>query len=103
RASSRGCWPSRRATAGAAGSARGGVIPTVSRTGGVRGPPRGGVSRHPARGDRRSAAVWISAPLAAVAAGLAAWLLTGAALGPVERMRRRLAEITEHDAGTRLA
>jgi hypothetical protein len=53
--------------------------------------------------DRASAAVWISAPLAALAAGLAAWLLTGAALGPVERMRRRLAEITEHDAGTRLA
>src|SRR5690348_4297005 len=53
--------------------------------------------------DRASAAVWISAPLAALAAGLAAWLLTGAALAPVERMRRRLAEITEHDAGTRLA
>jgi two-component system, OmpR family, sensor kinase len=52
--------------------------------------------------DRASAAVWIAAPLAALAAGLAAWLLTGATLGPVERMRRRLAEITEHDDGTRL-
>ncbi len=46
--------------------------------------------------------IWIGAPLAAVAAGLAAWLLTGAALRPVERMRRRLTEITEHDAAARL-
>jgi hypothetical protein len=37
-----------------------------------------------------------------VVAGLAAWLLTGAALRPVERMGRRLTEITEHDAAARL-
>jgi two-component system, OmpR family, sensor kinase len=52
--------------------------------------------------SRASAAVIAGAPLAAVAAGLAAWLLTGAALHPVERMRRRLAEITEHHADARL-
>jgi two-component system, OmpR family, sensor kinase len=49
---------------------------------------------------------WIAtltaAPLAAVIAGLAAYVLTGAALGPVERMRRRLTEITEHDSAARL-
>ncbi len=41
-------------------------------------------------------------PLAVAAAGLGAWLLTGAALRPVDRMRRRLDEITEHDGDTRL-
>jgi hypothetical protein len=41
-------------------------------------------------------------PLAVVAAGIGAWVLTGAALRPVSRMRRRLAEITEEDAGARL-
>jgi len=44
----------------------------------------------------------IGGPLAVVAAGLGAWLLTGAALRPVDRMRRRLDEITEHDGETRL-
>jgi two-component system OmpR family sensor kinase len=52
--------------------------------------------------SRASTAVWTAAPLAALVAGAAAWLLTGAALGPVERMRNRLSEITEHDACTRL-
>jgi two-component system, OmpR family, sensor kinase len=41
-------------------------------------------------------------PLAVLAAGLGAWLLTGAALSPVERMRRRLDQITEHDISARL-
>jgi two-component system, OmpR family, sensor kinase len=52
--------------------------------------------------SRALTAVVTAAPLAAVAAGLAAWLLTGAALHPVERMRRRLTEITEHDTAARL-
>jgi two-component system OmpR family sensor kinase len=52
--------------------------------------------------SRAQTAVVIAAPLAALTAGLAAWLLTGAALRPVERMRRRLTEITEHDAEARL-
>jgi two-component system, OmpR family, sensor kinase len=52
--------------------------------------------------SRARTAIWTAAPLAAAVAGLAAWLLTGAALGPVERMRRRLTEITEHDAAARL-
>jgi signal transduction histidine kinase len=41
-------------------------------------------------------------PLAIAAAGIGAWVLTGAALRPVGRMRRRLAEITEKDTGARL-
>jgi two-component system OmpR family sensor kinase len=51
---------------------------------------------------RAQTVILIGAPLAAAAGGLAAWLLTGAALRPVERMRRRLTEITEHDPGARL-
>jgi two-component system, OmpR family, sensor kinase len=35
-------------------------------------------------------------------AGLAAWLLAGASLAPVERMRRQAAEISAHDTETRL-
>lgn len=42
-------------------------------------------------------------PLAVAVAGLGAWLLTGAALRPVDRMRRRLDEITEHDGIARLS
>jgi heavy metal sensor kinase len=47
--------------------------------------------------------ILVGGPLAVAAAGLGAWLLTGAALRPVDRMRRRLDEITEHDGDTRLA
>jgi hypothetical protein len=47
--------------------------------------------------------ILVGGPLAVAAAGLGAWLLTGAALRPVDRMRRRLDEITEHDSDTRLA
>ena len=46
--------------------------------------------------------ILIGGPLAVAAAGLGAWLLTGAALRPVYRMRRRLDEITEHDGDARL-
>jgi len=41
-------------------------------------------------------------PPAVAVAGLGAWLLTGAALRPVARMRRRLADITEDNSGARL-
>jgi two-component system, OmpR family, sensor kinase len=51
---------------------------------------------------RARAIILIGGPLAVAAAGLAAWLLTGAALRPVDRMRRRLDEITEHDGDARL-
>jgi two-component system, OmpR family, sensor kinase len=51
---------------------------------------------------RARSIIAIGGPLAVVAAGLGAVLLTGAALGPVERMRRRLDQITEHDTSARL-
>jgi two-component system, OmpR family, sensor kinase len=41
--------------------------------------------------------------IAVVLAGLGAWLLAGAALRPVERMRRQAAQISEHHASSRLA
>lgn len=46
--------------------------------------------------------LWAAGPPVVILAGLGAWLLAGAALRPVGRMRRRLAEITEHDTGARL-
>jgi two-component system OmpR family sensor kinase len=46
--------------------------------------------------------ILIGGPLAVVVAGLGAWLLTGAALRPVDRMRRRLDEITAYDSDARL-
>ena len=46
--------------------------------------------------------ILIAGPMAVAAAGLGAWLLTGAALRPVDRMRRRLDEITGHDGEARL-
>ena len=42
-------------------------------------------------------------PIAVVAAGLGAWWLSGAALRPVERMRRQSAGLARHDDGTHLA
>ncbi|HEY2192694.1 MAG TPA: HAMP domain-containing sensor histidine kinase, partial [Actinomycetospora sp.] len=42
-------------------------------------------------------------PIAAIAAGLGAWWLSGAALRPVERMRRQSADLARHDDGTHLA
>jgi heavy metal sensor kinase len=47
-------------------------------------------------------ALLIGGPAVVLAAGLGAWLLTGAALRPVGRMRRRLEEITEYDTSARL-
>jgi signal transduction histidine kinase len=51
---------------------------------------------------RARTVILIGGPLAVLAAGLGAWLLTGAALRPVERMHRRLDKITEHDTAARL-
>jgi two-component system, OmpR family, sensor kinase len=45
----------------------------------------------------------ILGPIAVVAAGLGAWWLSGAALRPVERMRRQSAGLARHDDGTHLA
>ncbi len=42
-------------------------------------------------------------PIAVVAAGLGAWWLSGAALRPVEQMRRQSADLARHDDGTHLA
>ncbi|WP_327242499.1 sensor histidine kinase [Streptomyces sp. NBC_01320] len=47
-------------------------------------------------------ALLLGGPPAVVAAGLGAYWLAGSALRPVDRMRRRLTEITEHDTGARL-
>src|SRR5256886_13517809 len=51
---------------------------------------------------RARMALLIGGPSVVLAAGLGGWLLTGAALRPVGRMRRRLEEITEHDFSARL-
>lgn len=45
----------------------------------------------------------ILGPIAVLAAGLGAWWLSGAALRPVERMRRQSAGLARHDDGTHLA
>lgn len=45
----------------------------------------------------------ILGPIAVVAAGLGAWWLSGAALRPVERMRRQSAGLARYDDGTHLA
>ncbi len=42
-------------------------------------------------------------PIAVVVAGLGSWWLSGAALRPVERMRRQSAGLARHDDGTHLA
>ena len=46
--------------------------------------------------------VVIGGLVAVLVAGLAAWLLAGASLAPVERMRRQAAEISTSDTGSRL-
>jgi signal transduction histidine kinase len=51
---------------------------------------------------RARLALLIGGPPVVLAAGLGGWLLTGAALRPVGRMRRRLEEITEYDTNARL-
>jgi hypothetical protein len=45
----------------------------------------------------------IGGPIAVLLAGMGAWLLAGAALAPVERMRRQAAEISGHAADTVLS
>jgi two-component system OmpR family sensor kinase len=45
----------------------------------------------------------LGGPPAVVLAGVGAWLLAGAALRPVERMRREAADISDRDTGRRLA
>jgi two-component system OmpR family sensor kinase len=55
-----------------------------------------------AASDRALNVALIGGPVAVLVAGLGAWLLTGAALRPVDRLRRRLEDITEHDRGARL-
>jgi two-component system OmpR family sensor kinase len=52
--------------------------------------------------QRADTMIWVAGPPAVALAGLGAWLLAGAALRPVRRMRRRLTDITEHDTGARL-
>jgi two-component system, OmpR family, sensor kinase len=49
------------------------------------------------------AGLLVLGPIAVVAAGLGAWWLSGAALRPVERMRRQSADLARHDDGTHLA
>jgi two-component system, OmpR family, sensor kinase len=51
---------------------------------------------------RARLALVVGGPAVVLAAGMGGWLLTGAALRPVGRIRRRLEEITEHDTSARL-
>lgn len=53
--------------------------------------------------DRAESALLIGGPPAVLLAGLGAWVLSGAMLRPVERMRRQAAEISDQDLGRRLA
>ena len=53
--------------------------------------------------DRVEQGFLVLGPPTVLAAGLGAWWLAGAALRPVERMRRQTAELGEHDDGTHLA
>jgi signal transduction histidine kinase len=46
--------------------------------------------------DRVHYFLWIGGPIAVLAAAAGAWFLAGAALRPVERMRRQVTAITEH-------
>jgi hypothetical protein len=63
-----------------------------------------GSSRDPADDavSRVITALVIAGPIVVVLAGVGAWLLAAGALRPVERMRRRAAAISEHDATSRL-
>ncbi|HEY0577655.1 MAG TPA: HAMP domain-containing sensor histidine kinase [Pseudonocardia sp.] len=56
-----------------------------------------------AAADHVAYAILLGGPPAVLIAGFAAWLLAGAALRPVERMRRETAEISEHDTTGQLA
>jgi two-component system, OmpR family, sensor kinase len=52
--------------------------------------------------SRAQAVILAAGPAAVAAAGLGAWVLAGATLRPVTRMRRRLADITEYNPAARL-
>lgn len=52
--------------------------------------------------ERAEFAILVGGPAAVLLAGFGAWLLAGAALRPVERMRRQAAEISERDLDRRL-
>jgi hypothetical protein len=52
---------------------------------------------------RVRSALIVMGPIAVLATGIAAWLLAGAALRPVEQMRRQAAAISEDDTSRRLA
>jgi signal transduction histidine kinase len=52
--------------------------------------------------ERVELAMLLGAPVAVLSAGIGAWLLAGAALRPVERMRREAAEISDRDLDRRL-
>ena len=56
-----------------------------------------------AAADHVESAILLGGPPAVLVAGAGAWLLAGAALRPVERMRRETADISEHDNLARLA
>jgi two-component system OmpR family sensor kinase len=53
--------------------------------------------------DRVMAEIMVGGIVGVVVAGFGAWLLAGAALRPVERMRRQAAELSEHDTDAALA
>ena len=53
--------------------------------------------------DRVRNAILLGGPPAVLVAGLGAWVLAGAALRPVERMRRQVADITDQDRDAQLA
>lgn len=53
--------------------------------------------------ERAESALLLGGPPAALLAGAGAWVLAGAMLRPVERMRRQAAEISDQDLGRRLA
>ncbi|MDQ2788552.1 MAG: ATP-binding protein [Actinomycetota bacterium] len=53
--------------------------------------------------DRVQTTLVVGGPPAVLLAGAGAWLLAGAALRPVERMRREAADISDRDNGRRLA
>jgi hypothetical protein len=52
--------------------------------------------------ERAERALLLGTPAAAVLAGIGAWVLAGAALRPVERMRHEAAEISDRDLDRRL-